>query len=98
MRTYARTRVPAFAGALLVLTGAALAGATPPDNRTVGRQTDGSIVTPANQTLRPAGTQIESPGRPTQVAVPPGGRYAAVLSDSGTPITILDLATGAVVQ
>jgi YVTN family beta-propeller protein len=98
MRTYARTRVPAFAGALLVMTGAALAGAAPPDNRTVGRQTDGSVVTPANQTLRPAGTQIEFPGRPTQVAMHPGGRYAAILSDSGTPITVLDIATGAVVQ
>lgn len=38
---------------------------------TVGRQTDGSVIVPTNQVLRPAGVQIEFPGRPFDVVLSP---------------------------
>jgi YVTN family beta-propeller protein len=93
-----RPRAAACLGTALLVLGGALAGAAPPDTRRVGTQFDGSILTPDNQELRPAGRQVEFGGRPNAVAVRPDGRTAAVLADMGAPITIVDLATATVVQ
>ena len=93
-----RSRIAASAGALLVVLGGALAGAAPPDERRVGRQLDGSVVTPTNQELRPFGRQVEFSGRPNSVALRPDGRTAAVLSDMGSAITVVDVVQGKVVQ
>ncbi|MGE5421174.1 MAG: alkaline phosphatase family protein [Chloroflexota bacterium] len=44
----------------------------------VGPQPDGSILVPSNQLLRPAGLQIDLPGRPVDLALTPDGRYLLV--------------------
>lgn len=44
----------------------------------VGPQPDGSILVPSNQLLRPAGLQIDLPGRPVDLALTPDGRYLIV--------------------
>jgi len=46
--------------------------------RKVGPQPDGSILVPTNQLLRPAGFQIEFPGRPVDLALSPDGKWLAV--------------------
>ena len=40
-------------------------------NKTVGQQPDGSILVPSNQLLRPAGFQIQLPGRPVDLVLSP---------------------------
>src|SRR5580693_1203754 len=70
----------------------------------VGPQPDGSFVTPTNQVVTPAGTQVNFNGRPVAVAVRPNQKTAAVLVEGGgytlptLPIVIVDLTTGAVKQ
>jgi YVTN family beta-propeller protein len=70
----------------------------------VGPQPDGSFVTPTNQVVTPAGTQINFNGRPMSVVVRPDQKTAAVLVEGGgytlptLPIVIIDLATGKVKQ
>jgi len=70
----------------------------------VGPQPDGSFVTPTNQVVTPAGTQVNFNGRPMAVAVRPNQKTAAVLVEGGgytlptLPIVIVDLTTGAVKQ
>lgn len=64
----------------------------------VGRQSDGSVVTSTNQTLRPAGRQIEFRGRPNAVAIHPNGQTAAFLNGTYKAIVIVDLASNAVKQ
>jgi YVTN family beta-propeller protein len=44
----------------------------------VGVQSDGSILVPSNQFLRPAGLQVYLPGRPVDLALTPGGKYLLV--------------------
>lgn len=51
---------------------------TPQANRP-GKQTDGSVLLPNQWSLRPVGRQIELRDFPVNIAVHPGGRYAAVL-------------------
>lgn len=68
------------------------------DTRKVGRQSDGSVVLPTNQELRPAGNHVEFGGRPNAVAVRPDSQTAALLTDQAPPITIIDVRGGAVVQ
>lgn len=46
--------------------------------RTVGRQSDGTVIVPTHQTLDPAGIQITFPGRPTDLAISPDGNMVAV--------------------
>jgi len=55
----------------------------------VGRRPDGSVVVPTNQILRPAGFQIEFPGRPVDLWPSPDGRTLVVknLHD----VTVIDL-------
>src|SRR5579859_7928482 len=69
-------------GWLLCVVGMALvAGRTSaedPDRLKVGLQADGSIVLPTNQVLRPAGRQLNFPGRPVDCAVTDGGQTLVV--------------------
>ena len=70
----------------------------------VGPQPDGSYVTPANQIVTPAGTQVHFNGRPMAIAVRPDQKTAAVLVAGGgynlptLPVAIVDLTAGAVKQ
>ena len=63
-----------------------------------GRQTNGSVVTSTGQRLRPAGKQLEFPGRPTAIAVRPDGKTAAVLNSKNAMIVVVDLRTRKVLQ
>ncbi|MDQ0199187.1 bifunctional YncE family protein/alkaline phosphatase family protein [Neobacillus ginsengisoli] len=64
----------------------------------VGKQADGSVQTPVNQLITPAGKQIEFGGNPISVAVNPNGKTAVTIvgrSDyGGKGINVVDLATG----
>ena len=71
----------------------------------VGPQPDGSVVTPANQLVTPAGTQVNFSGRPLAIAVRPDQKTAAVLNTGSgqsnfvtRPIVIIDLESGTVKQ
>ena len=44
----------------------------------VGPQSDGSMVVPTHQRLRPAGLQITLPGRPVDLALSPNGKLLAL--------------------
>src|SRR3984893_4415211 len=48
------------------------------DQLKVGVQPDGRIVVPTNQVLRPAGKQIEFPGRPVDLAFADQGKTLVV--------------------
>ena len=63
-----------------------------------GRQKDGSAVTSTGQRLRPAGQQLEFPGRPTAIAVHPNGKTATLLNSKGGMLVVVDLATRKVLQ
>jgi YVTN family beta-propeller protein len=47
-------------------------------NLKVGPQPDGSILVPSNQLLRPAGFQVNLPGRPVDLALTPDGKFLLV--------------------
>jgi YVTN family beta-propeller protein len=71
--------------------------------RTVGPQTDGSIVASDNQTLTPAGKMINlgAPVRAKSVALNPNSKThtgAALLMGSPQPIIVFDTKTGEVLQ
>lgn len=63
-----------------------------------GKQADGSMLLPNQWSLRPVGRQVELGDFPVNVAVHPGGRFAAVLHSghSEHQILIVDLQTAAV--
>ena len=72
-------------------------------NRTVGPQSDGSIVASSNQTLTPAGRIVElgSPVRAKAIALNPNKRTnsaAVLLMGSPQPVIVLNTATGQVLQ
>jgi hypothetical protein len=70
-------------------------------NRTVGPQSDGSIVASSNQTLTPAGTIVDlgSPVVAKAVALNPKLKSAAVLlMGSGQPVVVFNTQTGQVLQ
>jgi YVTN family beta-propeller protein len=64
----------------------------------VGRQADGSIVTPTGQRLTPAGQQVQFTGRPVDVAIRPDGKTAAFLNAQGSLLVVLDTASHQVLQ
>jgi YVTN family beta-propeller protein len=68
------------------------------DSQKVGRQTNGSIVTPTGQRLTPAGQQVEFTGRPLDVTTRPDGKTAAFLNAQGSLIVVLDIASHQVLQ
>ncbi|HEU0130329.1 MAG TPA: bifunctional YncE family protein/alkaline phosphatase family protein [Mycobacteriales bacterium] len=81
----------------VVAATAVVAGALPGDRR-VGRQGDGSVVTPTGQMVRPAGLAVEVAGRPNAVALHPRGHTAALLTALGAPVTVVDLTSRRVLQ
>lgn len=97
MRWTRSRRVAITLACAAAVASAVVAGAAP-DTRKVGRQPDGSVVLPTNQTLRPAGLNVEFPGRANAVAVRPRSRTATVLTDSAPALTVVDLQTGTVLQ
>ncbi|MBB3130712.1 YVTN family beta-propeller protein [Paenibacillus rhizosphaerae] len=74
----------------------------PFDKDLVGRQANGSVLTPVNQYVTPAGQQVEFGGNPISVKVRPDGKTAAAIigrSDyGGNGINIVDLETGALIK
>jgi YVTN family beta-propeller protein len=66
----------------------------------VGRQANGSVLTPANQFITPAGKQIVFGGNPISIAVSPNGRMVATIvgrSDyGGKGINVVDMSSGKV--
>ena len=60
--------------------------------RTVGRLSDGEVLLPTEQTLKPAGKQITYPGRPLDMALSPNGKWAAVTNLRD--VTLIDVAGG----
>jgi YVTN family beta-propeller protein len=92
-------RILAMVGAAAILAPAQ----TSNPNRTVGPQTDGSIVVSDNQTLTPAGKIIDlgSPVRAKSIALNPNGRNntgAVLAMGSSQPIVVFSSATGEVLQ
>ena len=88
------------ASALLM---APLAHAADQADRTVGPQSDGSIVASNNQTLTPAGTIVElgSPVRAKSVALNPNGKTksaAVLLMGASEPIILFNTETGRILQ
>lgn len=69
------------------------AGTNSPRTLLPGQQPDGSVLLPNQWSLRPAGRQVELGDAPVNVAVHPGGAYAAVLhsGDSQHEIIVVDL-------
>src|ERR1041385_2213069 len=65
-----------------------------------GPQTDGSVLLPNSWSLRPAGKQIELADFPVNIAVHPGGRFAAVLHSgySRHQLVVVDIQTAQVVS
>ncbi len=103
------SRLGLKAAAILLMFGSAavLAQAqnqqTTDPNRTVGPQSDGSIVVSDNQTLTPAGKIIElgSPVRAKSIAVNPISKTASaavLLMGSPQPIIVFNTATGQILQ
>ena len=86
--------------ATVALLGSAAADVGPQSyDATVGVQPDGTVLTPADQLLDPAGTQLEIPGRITGIVVSPNGRTAVAHSASGDPaLSVIDLDTSSIVQ
>src|SRR6185369_3873502 len=72
---------------------------TPQPNRP-GKQTDGSVLLPNQWSLRPVGRQIELRDFPVNIAVHPGGRYAAVLHSGYSlhQVSVVDLNSGETVS
>jgi YVTN family beta-propeller protein len=66
------------------------------DKMTVGVQKDGSILTPTNQLLTPAGTQVLFPGRPVDVLLTDDGKTLVAKNMKG--LEFIDVATGKVTQ
>ena len=87
-------RLPLLAAVLLL--PAALPAADDQDQLKVGVQSDGRIVTPTNQVLRPAGTQITFPGRPVDLALAQDNTVLVV--KNMRDLVFIDLATNKVKQ
>lgn len=65
----------------------------------VGRQSDGSVLTPQNQYVTPAGDTVEQTGRPMDLAVSPDGRTAVDPTKSGDGLfTVVDLVGHKILQ
>ena len=93
-----RTHLLGVLAAVLLLPGAALAAK--PAVTLPGLQRDGSVLLPNQWSLRPVGKQIPVGDFPINVALHPGGRFAAVLhSGYGLhEVRILEVKTGRAVS
>jgi len=63
---------------ILIISACSSGNQKEPLIRNVGPQSDGSVLVPSNQLLRPAGSQIDLPGRPVDLALTPDGKYLLV--------------------
>ena len=63
---------------ICLITGCGKQDKTKSDIRKVGPQSDGSILVPSNQLLRPAGLQIVLPGRPVDLILTKDERFLLV--------------------
>jgi YVTN family beta-propeller protein len=63
---------------IIMLDGCSGDGVKNHGNQVVGPQPDNSILVPTNQLLRPAGFQVDLPGRPVDILIMPGGKYLLV--------------------
>jgi YVTN family beta-propeller protein len=63
---------------IALMVGCSGGGVKNPGNKVVGPQPDNSILVPTNQLLRPAGFQVDLPGRPVDIVIMPGGKYLLV--------------------
>ena len=93
-----RTHLLGVLAAVLLLPGAAVAAK--PAATLPGLQRDGSVLLPNQWSLRPVGKQIPVGDFPINVALHPGGRFAAVLhSGYGLhEVRILEVKTGRAVS
>ncbi|MBS0662524.1 MAG: SMP-30/gluconolactonase/LRE family protein [Verrucomicrobia bacterium] len=84
----------------LALLGCQAVGAGRSNVLLPGVQPDGSVQLPNQWTLRPVGTQVKMGDFPSQVALHPGGQYAAVLHCGNGPheVRILDLRQESVIS
>ena len=85
-----RSHALRLSAVVALVAGVALPAAAGADPR-------GGPQTATDQSLTPAGRQVEFSGRPTQVALNPDRKTAAVLNAKGSPLTVIDLATAKVV-
>jgi YVTN family beta-propeller protein len=80
------------------LLAACAAGAAYPQ---IGRLPEGGAVAPTLQTLRPAGTSVDVPGRPRDLVASPDGRFVYVKNlskGSRLNLTVVDVARARVIQ
>lgn len=63
---------------------------------TVGLQPDGTVITPTNQRLTPAGFQLTFPGRPVDLVLGPKERYLYVKNKSN--IVVIRISDRAIMQ
>jgi YVTN family beta-propeller protein len=71
------------------------------ETRRVGRQPDGSFLTPTGQTLTPAGAHVEVSDRPLGMVLSPDGKSLAVVTGSNfapRSLHLVDMASKAVTQ
>jgi YVTN family beta-propeller protein len=88
---------PAWLAAAVFLNLSLWADEFPATTLPVGRSGD-ALITPANQIVTPAGTQVELPGvRPNALALSPDGRLL-VTAGIAHELVVLDPATGTVLQ
>ncbi len=66
--------------------------------RLVGRQVDGSVLLSTNQSITPAGRQVEFDGRANAMALSPDLKTAAILNGNAQAIVLIDLEAGKVRQ
>src|SRR5580698_11325916 len=90
-------------GVFLIAGSTLVFGQAQNPNRTVGPQTDGSVVVSDNQTLTPAGKIIDlgSPVRAKSIALNPNSKTnsaAVLLMGSPQPIIVFNISTGEVLQ
>lgn len=72
--------------------------ATAVADETVGRESDGRVITPVNQVLTPYGRQIDLPGmRPQAVALSPNGRLL-VTAGKTNEVVVVDVETAKIRQ
>ena len=62
----------------------------------IGPQPDGSFLVPSNQILRPAGFQINLPGRPVDLALTPDGKFLLVKNKDD--LDLIRLSDSAIIQ
>ncbi len=96
-------RLAIVAFAALALLPAPFSRAADNPDRTVGPQSDGSIVASNNQTLTPAGTIVElgSPVRAKSIALNPNANTksaAVLLMGAAEPVIVFNVVTGRVLQ